>query len=319
MDRFKIVISIINFRTPEMTIACVDSVLADQGDLNAHVVVVDNASGDQSIPLLQRWLEEKGQDAPITLVQSPDNSGFSGGHNQGIGQYEADHYLILNSDALLRPGFFEALFKAVEANPKAGLFSPIIEDEEGNAQVSYFRAHTPVSEFLRGAGIGALTRALRRYEVPIFDASDAADIDWVSFACVLVRGAVFEQTGPMDADYFLYYEDSAFCHEARAQGWEFCLVPDACALHYEGGSGPVQENVEQRKRQPAYLYAARTRYFYQTGGYPKLIAANLMWNLGRIVSIVRWIAMKPHRAVPGEFSGIWTQFFTPLKAIKAPK
>jgi N-acetylglucosaminyl-diphospho-decaprenol L-rhamnosyltransferase len=113
----EIVVSIINYRTGEMTIDCVKSVLADIGALDVHVAVVDNRSDDGSADRIAAWIEAQSPRPPVSLVRSATNSGYSGGHNQGMGYREAEAYLILNSDAVLRPGALSTLLEALRADP----------------------------------------------------------------------------------------------------------------------------------------------------------------------------------------------------------
>ena len=104
----KLVISIINYRTAELTCAVLQSILDDLGDLDAVVIVVDNASGDRSADQIESWMKQSG-DRRLRLICSEENTGFSGGHNQSFAAQDADYYLVLNSDGLVRPGFFKTL------------------------------------------------------------------------------------------------------------------------------------------------------------------------------------------------------------------
>ncbi len=310
---YRLVISIINYRTGQLTWDCVQSVLADLGARrDTLVVVIDNASGDGSAEFLEQKIATLAEDAPVRLIRSATNSGFSGGHNLGLAAARADYYLILNSDAMLRSGFFGAILAATEGS-QAGLFSPRIEFENGEQQVSCFRFPSPFSEIIRGAMSGPVTRALRRWDVPL-DMPPAADqIGWASFACILLSGRMVQEIGPMDDGYFLYYEDSEYCLRARRAGWRIDYVPQAVAVHYCGGSGPVTELGAARKRLPAYFYASRTRFMRQAYGPAGPLLANLGWYLGRGFA---WARRLLGRRVPpanaGEAKDIWINFAQPL-------
>ena len=128
------VVSIINYRTGALTLQCIRSVLEAAAGHEVHVVVVDNASGDGSAETIADWIAAQPAPLPVTLVKSPRNTGFSGGHNIGMRTRTADAYLILNSDALLRPGFFDRIAAALAAHPEAGLFAPRIEHEDGTIE-----------------------------------------------------------------------------------------------------------------------------------------------------------------------------------------
>ena len=214
-----IAISIINYRTADMTIAALTSVRAALGDRPARVVVVDNASGDGSADTIADWITSTA-DPRLQLVRSDFNSGFSGGHNQGMAAApDADFYLILNSDAALRPGFFAALLEAAAAHPEAGLLAPQLEWEDGTPQISCFRFASPRSELERSAMSGPVTRLFKRYVTSLDMPVNPTEIEWMSFACILLRGGMVRQIGPMDEGYFLYFEDAEYSLRARRAGW----------------------------------------------------------------------------------------------------
>lgn len=315
----KLVVSIINFRTADMTLACIASVLEDIGDLDVQIVVVDNASGDGSDDVIADWIAVQPEGTPVRLVRSATNSGFSGGHNQSFETLEAEYYLVLNSDGLLRPGFLRRILEAADANPEAGLVSPSILAEDGTVQVSAFRFHSPVSELVRGAETGPLTKLLPGGVVALQPPADPAAVEWVSFACVLLRGEMIRRIGPMDEGYFLYFEDSEYCLRARRTGWKIAYAPEAEMIHYHGGSGEVVASEQARRRLPAYYYASRTRFLYQAHGRAGLWAANLLWHLGRGIAQTRRLFGKPvPRAVAGEARDLWINAGNPLGPRLAP-
>lgn len=313
----RITVSIINYRTGQMTLDCVRSVLADAGQWPVHVTVVDNRSDDGSADLIGDWIAAQDPAVPVTLVRSVTNSGYSGGHNQGMAAMPADHYLILNSDALLRPGFFDAIHAAISRHPQAGLIVPRLEGEDGEVQNNCFRFAGPTSEFIRGAMSGPVTKLLK-HRVVALDADPVdAQIEWASFACILLNGAMVDQIGMMDEGYFLYFEDSEYCLRARRAGWPIVRAPQAVAIHFRGGSGPVKELARARKRAPEYYYRSRARFLTQAHGRAGLIAANLAWHSGRMLAQLRRLAGKPvHRAVQAEGRDLWIGTTDPLAAFR---
>jgi GT2 family glycosyltransferase len=313
-------VSIINYRTGALTLACVRSVLADLGGLAATVVVVDNRSDDGSAEEIEAWIAAQVPPVPVRLVRSATNSGFSGGHNQGIAAAPAAFYLVLNSDAVLRPGFFAALMAAAGAAPRAGLFAPRIDYDDGTQQISCFRFPTPASELIRGAATGPVTALLRRWDMPLAMPPAAAEIGWASFACILLRHEMLAEVGPMDEGYFLYFEDTEYCWRARRAGWRIAYVPEARAVHYRGGSGPVKALARARKRLPGYFYASRTRFFTQAHGRAGLLAANLAWHLGRGIAQARRLLGKPVPPANAREAGdLWINALDPLGDRRATK
>lgn len=314
-----LVVSIINFRTGDLTLNCVRSVLEDMAGISGKIVVVDNQSGDGSAEQIEAWIAEQPPGTPVELVRSATNSGFSGGHNQGMAAAEAEFYLILNSDAILRPGLLQALIAAGRATPDHGFIAPRIEFEDGGVQNSCFRFHGPLSELVRAARSGPITRLFRRYDVALGPEPDPDAIDWASFACILLRGDMVREIGPMDEGYFLYFEDVEYCLRGRRAGWKIRQEPTARVLHLRGGSGPVKTLYNKRARLPRYYYSSRTRLLYQTHGFVGLIAANMMWHLGRAI---KWgyllTGRKPDRITRAEWRDIWINVTRPLGPRFAP-
>ena len=296
-----------------MTIRCIRSVLDDMRGIDAHVAVVDNLSGDGSAEQIEAWIGYLPDDTPVSLIRSDTNSGFSGGHNQGISARDAEFYLVLNSDTVVLPGFLATILKAADANPGAGFLAPCIEYDDGGQQVSCFRFPSPASELIRGARSAPVSRLLASREVSLNMPPRRDQIDWASFACILLRGRMIRQVGRMDEGYFLYFEDVEYSWRARQVGWRICLAPEACAVHFRGGSGPVKASQAARKRLPAYYYASRTRVLYQMHGRAGLLMANLMWHLGRGIAHLRRLVGKPvPPATAQEARDIWINVLTPL-------
>ena len=310
----RIAVSIINYKTGDMTIAAVQSVLDVLGNRDGEVIVVDNASGDGSDDQIAAWIEETG-DARVKLVRSVTNSGFSGGHNQGMAAApDADFYLVLNSDALLRPGFFEPLLAAAEANPKLGLIAPRLEHEDGTPQESCFRFQGVVAEVIRGAESGPISKLLRPFVVPLGLDPDPEDIGWASFACILLRAEMVRQIGPMDEGYFLYFEDSEYSLRAYRAGWRVAYVPEARAVHFRGGSGPVKEMAKAKKRMPAYYWRSRTRFLRQACGPLGPVLGNIAWIIGRgIAHTRRLFGQEVPQSNEAEWRDIWMNVFRPLE------
>ena len=314
-----VVVSIINYRTGPLTISAARSVLESCGDLDAHVVIVDNRSDDGSAEEIAAWIDSLPAPAPVTLVRSETNSGFSGGHNKGMAVRPAVAYLLLNSDALLRPGALQSLCAALDANPQIGVVAPRLEYDDGAPQISAFRFPSPLSELIRGAQTGPITTLLKRWDMPLGVEPDPAAIGWVSFACVLLRGEMTATLGPMDEGFFLYSEDVEYCWRAQQAGWRVVYEPKARAVHVRGGSGPAKTLDAARARLPGYVYASRTRLFHLMYGRWGLLAANLLWTIGAGALALRHVVGRPQgRTAAREALDVWINFLDPLGDSRRP-
>jgi GT2 family glycosyltransferase len=318
----KIAIVVINYRTAQMTLDCLASLEPEVTDLpGSHVVLVDAASGDASADRLEQESSAREWNCWLSIFRLPENRGFSAGNNAGIAFAEQlagfDAYLLLNSDTLVRRGAIQTLAQVLEHDSSVGLVGPRLEWSDGELQVSCFRKISPLSELLTAAKTGPITRIFPSTEVAIFDPPDCdqrdrtvgdehAEIDWISFACILIRREVVSQIGPMDEGFFMYFEDADYCLRARDAGWQIAYAPTARVVHLRGGRTPEALAVEELRRRPAYYYQSRARYLAKYYGRTGPWRANLCWHLGRSLSLAREIAgnKAPHTSFR-EGTDIW--------------
>ena len=167
VKRFRLAIIILNYRTPELVIDCLKS-LENQVEIGQdQVIVVDNASGDHSVELLQQTITDHHWFSWVKLLPSSINGGFSAGNNLGMKAVEAEAYLLLNSDTFVRPDAISSLLQAWKTHPQAGLISPRLEWPDATPQISCFRYHSPISQLIDAAATGPITKLLQDYDVPI--------------------------------------------------------------------------------------------------------------------------------------------------------
>lgn len=310
----KLSIVIVNYRTPKLVIDCLTS-LQDEVEVGRDVVVVvDNASGDDSIEDIERAVVENQWSDFVKVIPSPVNGGFSAGNNLGIKAVKADAYLLLNSDTIVRPGAIKSLLQAMATYPEAGLISPRLEWLDGTPQISCFRYLSPVSELIKAARTGPITKLLNKYDVPLPVSDKPIKPQWTSFACVLVRHEVIEQIGLMDEGYFMYFDDVDYCRKAINAGWQILHYPQAKVVHLRGGSSSVKAELAARKRPKPYYYASRTRYYTTFYGSVGLAIANTFWLAGRSISLVRELvrSKQPHTC-EREAQDIWQNWRSPMK------
>lgn len=310
----RLAVVVLNYKTPGLVADCLATLEAELDHERDVAIVVDNCSGDGSADQIEATLGENDWKDWAVLVRSEVNGGFSAGNNVGMKAVEAEFYLLLNSDTLVRPGAIAELLHAMEELPKAGLVGPRLEWPDAEPQNSCFRDKSVWSELIAGAQSGPITKlfASRNVSMGIFD--EPTHADWVSFACVLMRREVIDRIGLMDEGYFMYFEDADYCRLARRAGFEVLHWPAAHVVHLRGGSAPVKSNAAARKRLPAYFYASRTRYFVKFGGRLGLIAANTAWTIGWLVALMRRVFQgrrigTPERALRDN----WTAFLAPMR------
>jgi len=310
MDRASAII--INYRTPDLTVDCLKS-LIEVGVFGFTRIIVDNNSPDNSINLISDYLLSNNLFESVDLIASDKNSGFSSGNNIGIKASNSEFMLLLNSDTIVHPGAIELLIRTLQDNPHMGMASPRLEWPDGTPQESCFRFHRPINELIRAAATGPITRLFKCYEVPLRVSDKVVYPEWTSFACVLIRRQVFEDIGLLDEEFFMYFEDVDFCKRAREAGWRIIHNPEAHVVHLRGGSSPVKSQAAKKKRLPRYFYESRSRYYYKHFGHFGLFRANIYWHLGWLVAIGRKLLSSAYQPniCEKQWRDIWTNFYHP--------
>lgn len=274
-------IVIVNYRTPGLVIDCLRSLTEEVQALgDCKVVVVENASGDDSAERIGAAIRDTGWQSWVELLVVEKNLGFAGGNNAALRPMLAvprppDYVLLLNPDTVIRPGAVRTLVDFLDKHPDVGIAGSRLEHPDGTPQRSAFRFPSVASEFEGGMRLGLVSKLLHRRLVapPVRD--DEHPTDWIAGASMLVRREVFDAIGLMDERYFLYFEETDFCLRARRAGWSCWYVPSSHVVHLVGQSSGVTDVKRPARRMPRYWFESYRRYFGQNHGrvYAWLAAA----------------------------------------------
>jgi len=281
---------IVNFRTGGLSVQCLASLAEEVASLGSgRVIVVDNCSQDDSVTLISSAIRRHGWQAWAELLPLPRNGGFAYGNNAAIVRAreldpELAAVVLLNPDAVVRPGLLLALTRPLTAQPHVGIAGAAIEEPGGELVVSAHVMPSPLGELEASAQFSALTRLLSRHVVSPPPSGVSGECDWVSGACMAIRREVLDAIGPFDEGFFLYYEEVDFCRRARRAGWSCWLAAEARVMHLEGAATGIKA---ARQRLPAYWFASRRRFFVKAYGIGGLVLADLLWALGRTSLVLR--------------------------------
>jgi GT2 family glycosyltransferase len=286
---------IVNFKTPELTLNCLESLGRERDllqDCHLEARIVDNQSDDESLEIILNEIKKKHLGGWTSLQVAPSNGGYGAGNNQVLREIDTLHqnknqfYLILNPDVELKSGAIEKLLKLAVSNPRVAVVGPRLEYEDGRPQISAFRFHSVLSELASAARIGPITRWLARSNVGITTGKTAAQVDWVSGACFLVKAEALSESGLFDEEFFLYFEESELCHRLHKLGWEVWIEPEARAIHLKGRSTGFDPDQAETATPPQHWEDSRQLYFRKTRGQSYAMAADAARFLGHLLRIL---------------------------------
>jgi GT2 family glycosyltransferase len=237
-------IVIVNYNTRELLRQCLDSIESSNPSASTEIIVVDNASQDGSAELVRSGFPN------AVLIASETNVGFARGNNLGIRKARGRYILLLNSDTIVLPGSLDALVDYLKQKPFVHAVGPMLINEDGSIQRSWFDFPSLAKTFshiigttrliYRVARRGRMGRWLARLGFePAFlrdSCETASEVDYLIFACVLVRADVFRKIGLLDEDLFFYHEDFEFGYRMRLNGLHFHYLPATRVVHLGGGT-----------------------------------------------------------------------------------
>ena len=281
-------VAIVNYRTAALVVECLASLVHQVSLLRGgRVVVVDNDSGDESVAQVAAAIAANGWSGWAEVIASPRTGGFAFGNNRAIERVRAldpafAAIVFLNPDTVVRPGALRALLSHLDSHPRAGIAGAAIEDEHGERQRTAHPFPSPLGELVAGSQLGVVARLAGHAPASAPPASH--ECDWVSGAAFAVRREVLDAIGGLDEGFFLYFEEVDFCRRARRAGWSCWHVADARVVHREGSSTGIRS---AGRRRPAYWFESRRRYFGKAYGTLGLVAADVLWAIGRASFVVR--------------------------------
>lgn len=216
----RVFIIILNWNGWRDTIECLES-LKKIDYPNYKIVVVDNGSEDDSAQIIQNKYSQD-----IVFIETGKNLGFAGGNNVGI-KYalgeKAGLLLLLNNDTKVAPDFLTKLVEAAQRDLKIGIVGPKIlfwdQPEKiwfGGGRINWLKTKGEHIDYKKTDNINF---------------SGLKESDYITGCCLLIKKEVIDKIGFLKEDYFLYYEDTDWCLEAKEAGYKIIYVPASRVWH----------------------------------------------------------------------------------------
>ena len=219
-------VQVVNYRTRRHLEACLRSVLDDLSGsaVDARVLVLDNASGDDLSDLVARFPE-------VSFDTAERNAGFGAAHNRLAAAHDAGALLILNPDAVLfEPRTVERLLAALRDEGVAAVGPQLVDSAGAVDPRDHGELHGLRARVAQAAGHSHYRRR-----------SEPVDAAWVSGAACLVSRRAFEAAGGFDPGFFLYKEEEDLCLRIRRQGGRVRYLPSVRVRH-DGAAVATREH-----------------------------------------------------------------------------
>ncbi|MBI3956660.1 MAG: glycosyltransferase family 2 protein [Candidatus Kerfeldbacteria bacterium] len=237
-----ITVIIVNWNVRELLRSCLTSVMA-QHNVNAEVIVVDNASHDGSVAMVRQEFPS------IQVIANDRNLGFATANNQGIRQAHGRCLLLLNPDTDVPDGALAKTIRYFDEHPDVGIVGARLTNSDGSLQRSVRRDPTFAALALVLCKFQAFfpnLGPLRRYWYADFDYTQEQDVSQVMGAFFAINGEVPKKVGLLDEAFFLWFEEVDYCARVRRAGFRVRYVPTISITHRGGESFRQLFNLRQQ-------------------------------------------------------------------------
>jgi GT2 family glycosyltransferase len=294
----KLFVVILCYRVADLTIDCLRSLSGEIGSVpGAKVGLLENGTGGDSAGRLSKAIDDNGWSSWVELSVVSPNRGFTGGNNLVIrGALDSpsppDYVLLLNSDTIVKEHALDTLVSFMDSNPHVGIGGSQMLWPDGSLRASPFHFLGIASELDGGLRLGIVSKLLSRWVAVPPAPRDAAKVDWVSGASMILRRTMLEEIGLLDEGLYTYFDDIDLCWRARHAGWETWYVPESKVIHLGGASTGMTRKAVNRR--PGYWYDARRRYFLKSYGRLYTALADAAYIIGlSIFRLRRRLQRKP--------------------------
>jgi GT2 family glycosyltransferase/glycosyltransferase involved in cell wall biosynthesis len=236
----RVSILLVLFNRSELTFACLRSIV-ECGNDDLEVIIVDNASSDDTSKLLDRVCGAR-------IIRNPTNMHFLLAANQAAREAKGENILLLNNDAQLLPGTVASALRTLTSSRDIGAVGGKIIFLDGTLQEAGSIVWNNGSCFGYGRGDDPMEP----------DYMFRRDVDYCSGAFLMTPRRVWEQLGGFDEAFKpAYYEEADYCMRLWERGLRVVYEPDAAVVHYEFGSSNSTPNIPALQTEHQRIFMER--------------------------------------------------------------
>jgi GT2 family glycosyltransferase len=216
-DEPTVSVVVISYNQWHLTERCLQSLESASDSTGVDVIVVDNASKDETPQKLELWRQRNPK--RFSVILNTENRGFGGAVNQGLAAATGEFLVILNNDTVVSPGWARGLRRHFEKDPTLGVICPITNNIGNEAQVA-----------LRGSTVEEVFASARNYSLA--KTGELLPLGNVAFFCVMLPRAVYQRIGGLDERFFPgFFEDDDYCLRVKQEGWTIGCAEDVFVYH----------------------------------------------------------------------------------------
>lgn len=227
MDFPLVSVIIVNWNGAKYLPACL-SALIQQTYTPLEVVIVDNASTDDSCQMIETFQHRHQEFRPLMLLRNSCNEGFCRGNNQGIQHSHGDFVLLLNADVTLAADFIARLVQLMLSDRGIGIALGKLVSGENTSNLDSTGIVILKNRRALDRGQGEEDRGQYDVREEVFGASGAACL----YRKTMLEQIAYSGEEYLDELFFAYKEDVDLSWRARLAGWKCVYAPEAVGIHF---------------------------------------------------------------------------------------
>jgi N-acetylglucosaminyl-diphospho-decaprenol L-rhamnosyltransferase len=272
---------LVSYNTAEITIKSLQHLYSSTHELKMEVVIVDNASRDNSVELISETYPK------IPLIKNKTNVGFGRANNQALPYITGRYVLLLNTDAFVDKTVIAKTVAYMDLNPKCGILGVKLIGEHGDLQPSCRFFPTPWNTFLESTGFKRFFKNVQMVDDMDWDHGSVRNCDWVPGCYYLVRREVINQIGLFDPLYFMYCEEVDHCFSTKKAGWDVTYYPTP-VVHLGGESAKSDSEISKQGRQIKSLQIeSELLYFRKNFGLFGVVSHLLLTTFVNVLQVFK--------------------------------
>jgi len=227
---------IVTYNSADEIGPCLHSLIPEMVKCDGEIIIVDNASTDESLAKI--WAEV-GEFADIRVIENKLNVGFSLGNNQGFDAATGKHLLILNPDTVLQPGAIKKLLETLGSDDSLGAVAPQLLWPDGGIQRSCRRFPNHWDVITNATGLNLIfprSPIFNAWKMGDFDHDSTREVDQPAAAALLVRGSVLRALNGFDHQFPMFFSDVDLCRRIKNEGFKILFTTDARVVHLGGST-----------------------------------------------------------------------------------
>ena len=224
-------IIIVNYKSAGLILDCLSTVYAQTTEIRFEIIVVDNASGDNSRATILSSHPD------VNWIEMDYNAGFARANNEGVRISKAATVLLLNSDTLITGRAIENCYRLFIPSTYIACGVQLL-NRDMTAQISgnyimkgglnYLLPLPYLGKFVKTCGD---IFHIRKPNLP--DSDSTIEVDWVNGAFLMVKKSAIDKAGLLDEDFFLYAEEAEWCSRLKKVG-RICIFGEFKVIHLQG-------------------------------------------------------------------------------------